>query len=84
MLGNIQQKEVLTAEEVAQYLDLNIRTVQAMIKDGELPAMKMGKSYRFSRRLLLEFIESKIKQDFYGLTDIQTTTEESDDLSNKQ
>lgn len=41
--------EVLTASEVADWLELNLETVQRAAKSGRLPARRIGKEWRFLR-----------------------------------
>jgi excisionase family DNA binding protein len=53
----IQQKEVLTAEEAAEFLGFNPVTVRQKARLGEIPGRKIGKEWRFSRRRLLEWLE---------------------------
>jgi excisionase family DNA binding protein len=52
-----RQKEVLTAEEAAEFLGLNPVTVRLKARSGEIPGRKIGKEWRFSRRQLLEWLE---------------------------
>lgn len=41
--------EVMTAEEVAAYLRVHLITVRRWCRQGELPAVKVGRSYRIRR-----------------------------------
>ena len=41
--------EILTASEVADWLELNLETVQRAAKSGRLPARRIGKEWRFLR-----------------------------------
>lgn len=41
--------EVLTAHEVAEYLRVNYMTVLKMTRDGRLPALAIGREYRYLR-----------------------------------
>lgn len=41
--------EVLTAHEVADYLRVNYLTVLKMTRDGRLPALAIGREYRYLR-----------------------------------
>ena len=50
--------EVMTSEEVAELLQLSIRTIKRLVDDGHLPFSKIGHSVRFSRRKLMEIIEN--------------------------
>jgi len=41
--------EVMTVEEVAKYLGLSKPTVYKLARRGEIPAVKVGRSWRFHR-----------------------------------
>lgn len=41
--------ELMTLRDVARYLRLNEKTVSRLAQDGELPAQKLGRGWRFSR-----------------------------------
>jgi excisionase family DNA binding protein len=51
-----EQPEILTAEEVAAFLRVPLLTVQRQAKAGRLPGRRIGKQWRFSRSVLLEWI----------------------------
>ena len=51
------QKEVLTAEEAAEFLGFNPVTIRQKARLGEIPGRKIGKEWRFSKRALLEWLE---------------------------
>ncbi|MBM3779619.1 MAG: response regulator [Acidimicrobiia bacterium] len=40
----------LTTEEVLDYLHVNLRTVYRLIKAGKIPAVRVGRQWRFRRR----------------------------------
>jgi excisionase family DNA binding protein len=44
--------EVLTLEQVAKLLRLHRSTVYRMVKRGEIPALKVGRVWRFSKEAL--------------------------------
>ncbi len=48
--------EVMTAEQVAQYLQLEDRAVTELAESGELPGRKVGKVWRFSRTAVLTWL----------------------------
>jgi len=48
--------DVLTPEECASYLGLNVRTVRAYVRDGKLRAARCGKNYRIRRQWLVDFM----------------------------
>ena len=40
----------MTTEEVLQYLQLNLRTVYRLVNAGQIPAVRVGRQWRFRRR----------------------------------
>jgi len=48
--------EILTANETADYLKVNVRTIYRLIKDGKIPGRKVGGSWRFKKDILDEWI----------------------------
>jgi excisionase family DNA binding protein len=62
MTNQNEQSLFLKAEEVAFLLGLKKSTIYALVKRGELPAYQFGKSVKFKRSDLDEYIEkSKVK-----------------------
>lgn len=47
----------LTTEEVLGCLKVNPRTIYRLIKSGELPAVRIGRQWRFRRSDLEEWID---------------------------
>ena len=41
----------LTTEEVLEYLQVNLRTVYRLIKAGKIPAVRVGRQWRFRKRV---------------------------------
>ena len=54
--------DILTLDEVAAYLKAGKRTIYRLAASGEIPAFKLGGTWRFSR----SDIESWIKQQSVG------------------
>jgi ATP-dependent Clp protease ATP-binding subunit ClpC len=50
-------ESLLTTEEVADFLRVDIVTVRRLVNRGELPAYRIGNEYRFTRVDLEEFIK---------------------------
>lgn len=51
--------ELLTVDQVAAYLQLNRLTVYRYIRDGRLPASKLGKAYRIRKADVDAFLDSQ-------------------------
>lgn len=68
---------MFTADEVAERLGLHVRTVRAYIRDGRLPAVRIGKQYRIAGSDLAAFTgrtartsEPVVRQRHVGATSI--------------
>jgi excisionase family DNA binding protein len=55
MQGIASSKQLLTVDEVAGRLNLHAKTVRRFIREGRLPAKRIGKEYRITRAALDEF-----------------------------
>ncbi len=49
----------LTTEEVLDYLQVNLRTVYRLIKAGKIPAVRVGRQWRFKRADLDAWLEGQ-------------------------
>ncbi len=54
-----QDEEMLTTDEVAKILRVNVKTVRNWIASGELVAIDIGNEYRISRRNLNDFMQRR-------------------------
>jgi excisionase family DNA binding protein len=53
-------KGLLTVAEVAEMLRVSTMTVYRLIRSGEIPAVRIGRSYRIREPDLESYIESQI------------------------
>jgi PTS system nitrogen regulatory IIA component len=53
--------EVLTVQEVANYLRIDIRTVYRLAKNGDIPCIKIGRQWRFNRNDIKELVSGGIR-----------------------
>lgn len=57
---NVPDDEVfLTTEEVLEYLQVNLRTVYRLIKAGKIPAVRVGRQWRFRKRDIDAWLDSQ-------------------------
>jgi excisionase family DNA binding protein len=71
MLGRVplhlQNDEVfLTTEEVLEYLQVNLRTVYRLIKAGKIPAVRVGRQWRFRKRDIDTWLDGQRSQSPSG------------------
>jgi excisionase family DNA binding protein len=56
-------KQLFTVDEVAGRLNLHVKTVRRFIREGRLPAKRIGKEYRITRAALDEFAGTSAAPD---------------------
>ena len=55
----IQNKEIMTTKEVAEYLNVHPLTVHKYAREGKIPAFKIGTDWRFHKRYIERWIREK-------------------------
>ena len=51
--------DIFTIKELANYLKINERTLYKLTTEGDLPAFKVGGSWRFQRKSIQAWIEQQ-------------------------
>ena len=60
MAVNFPTDEIfLTTEEVLEYLQVNLRTVYRLIKAGKIPAVRVGRQWRFRKRDIDSWLDTQ-------------------------
>ena len=59
--------EIMTLEEVAQYLRLKPQTIYKWAQEKRIPAVKLGKEWRFRRSILDRWLDQQMDKDFEHL-----------------
>ena len=57
----VANDELLTAEELADFLRVHRSTVYRLLRNGQLQAFRVGSDWRFSRDLIEEWVQSRIR-----------------------
>lgn len=60
---------ILTIAEVAEYLGLHELTVRRLAREGQLPALKLGRQWRVKKDLLEKWIENRSLENVEGLSE---------------
>ena len=58
-IGSIAMNKLLSAKEIAEYLGINEMTVYKYAKDGRLPAIRIGKLWRFDAAKIDKMLADK-------------------------
>lgn len=61
-----KDKDILTAKEVAEYLNLHPLTVHRYAREGKIPAFKIGSDWRFHMKYLEKWIKQKLIYNLRG------------------
>jgi PTS system nitrogen regulatory IIA component len=61
-----KDKEIMTAKEVAEYLNLHPLTVHKYARQGKIPAFKIGADWRFHRKYIERWIREKLSSNLTG------------------
>ena len=54
-----EKSALMTIEEVAEYLRVHPSTVYRLVRQGSLPAVKIGKQWRVDREALEEWLRGR-------------------------
>lgn len=58
----ITMEELLTAEDVARILRLNITTVREMLQAGKIEGFKIGRQWKVKQESLRRYIDEQLPQ----------------------
>lgn len=56
------EKEVMTAEELAEYLSFSKNWVYRKAEAGEVPGVKVGNRWRFKKSIIDRWLEERINK----------------------
>ncbi len=61
MADSVQPTEIMTVREISEYLKLAPSTIYRLTQSGEIPARKVGGTWRFSRNQIDRWLENPTK-----------------------
>jgi len=67
MLSN----ELMTIEEVAEYLRMKPQTIYRWAQDKRIPAAKLGKEWRFRRRIIDAWLDEQMIGEDSGFSHLR-------------
>lgn len=50
-------KQVMTVKDIAEYLDMHPMTIYKFVREGRIPAFKVGTSWRIKRESIQRWIK---------------------------
>lgn len=57
-----QLPDLMTIQQVADYLQVSISTVRRMLDDGRLPSVKLGRARRIPKEAVAELVRKGLEQ----------------------
>ena len=60
-----ESRDILNIDEAAELLGVSVKTFNKVLHTENLPARKIGREWKFSRRALIEWVGSGKSGDFY-------------------
>jgi len=61
-----KSKHVMTVKDIAEYLDVHPMTIYKYVKEGRIPAFKVGTSWRIRRDSIKRWIKESEQQKEEG------------------
>ena len=58
-------RDILNIDEAAELLGVSIKTFNKVLHHENMPARKIGREWKFSRRALIDWVGNGRSQDFY-------------------
>ena len=68
---NTPEHEILTLEEVAHYLRLKPQTIYKWANEHRIPAVKLGKEWRFRRSILDRWLDEQLLSEDSGFSHLR-------------
>ena len=59
MEGFADYPPIMTTQDVADFLSMNIQEVRRLVREGRIPARRIGKAYRFFRDELVQWLYNR-------------------------
>jgi len=70
-MSDSSDREIMNIEEAARLLGVSVKTFNKVLHSESIPARKIGREWKFSRRALIEWIGSGRSEEFYRESDSQ-------------
>lgn len=67
----LMEKEILTLEEAAELFNVSVKTFIKLLKEEKVPARKIGREWRFSRKALIDWLSTGESQ-YYSASEADT------------
>ena len=62
--------EILNIDDAAAFLGVSVKTFGKVLREGDVPARKVGREWKFSRQALIEWVAKTRSRDFLDRADV--------------
>ena len=70
-MSGSNDREIMNIEEAARLLGVSVKTFNKVLHSESIPARKIGREWKFSRRALIDWIGSGRSEEYYRESDSQ-------------
>ena len=63
--NGVSPRDILNIDEAAALLGVSVKTFNKVLHSEDMPARKIGREWKFSRRALIEWVGSGRSREFY-------------------
>lgn len=60
MINSTEKNPIMKPKEVSKYLGLHLVTIYRLLKQKEIPAVKIGGQWRFHKKKIDEWLDNRI------------------------
>ncbi len=64
-MSDSNDRDILNIDDAAQLLGVSVKTFNKVLHTQSIPARKIGREWKFSRRALIEWVGSGRSDEFY-------------------
>ena len=64
-MSGSNDRDILNIDDAAQLLGVSVKTFNKVLHTQSIPARKIGREWKFSRRALIEWVGSGRSDEFY-------------------
>lgn len=75
-------RDILNIDEAAELLGVSIKTFNKVLHNEDMPARKIGREWKFSRRALIEWVGSGRSSNFYKDSEARDEQTNEDEPNN--
>ena len=64
-MSDVPDREILNVDEASALLGVSVKTFTRVLHAEDVPARKIGREWKFSRRALIDWVGSGRSRDYY-------------------